>query len=116
MTGNVGEPYIYGRDRQSWVLGTNEQMMSRLLGSKEFAVLTALNTGPSYGEEIRRSLGLTYVLGKELDRMEHKGLVTSQWSDPLPQAGGRSRRIYCITKAGRTALRETWTFYSRRVI
>ena len=39
-----------------------------------------------------------------LDRMEEKGLVRSWMGEATPQRGGRSKRYYALTQAGRTAL------------
>ena len=40
-----------------------------------------------------------------LERLEAKGCVRSRMSQPLPERGGRSRRYYTVTPAGRAALR-----------
>ncbi len=39
-----------------------------------------------------------------LNRLTKKGLVTSYLTDPLPERGGRPRRIYQLTPKGRKAL------------
>jgi len=39
-----------------------------------------------------------------LDRMEDKGIVRSRLGDPTPQRGGRAKRYFALTKAGRAAL------------
>lgn len=50
------------------------------------------------------SFGAVYV---PLHRLEKKGLVKSSFDDPTPVRGGRSRRIYTVTPAGKKALAET---------
>jgi len=40
-----------------------------------------------------------------LRRMEQKGLLASEMSDPTPERGGKARRCVRITKKGREALR-----------
>jgi PadR family transcriptional regulator, regulatory protein PadR len=39
-----------------------------------------------------------------LDRMEDKGIVSSRLGDATPQRGGRAKRYFVVTKAGRAAL------------
>jgi PadR family transcriptional regulator PadR len=39
-----------------------------------------------------------------LDRLEDKGMVRSWLGDPTPQRGGRAKRYFALTKAGRVAL------------
>jgi PadR family transcriptional regulator, regulatory protein PadR len=49
------------------------------------------------------SVGAVYTT---LQRLKDKGLVTSEASEPLPVRGGRSRRQFTITSAGRRAIRD----------
>ena len=49
------------------------------------------------------SLGAVYVT---LDRLEEKGFVSSQLSDPTPERGGRAKRCYRVEGAGERALQE----------
>lgn len=49
------------------------------------------------------SFGAVYV---PLHRLEKKGFVKSAFADPTPVRGGRSKRIYRITEAGKKALAE----------
>ena len=53
----------------------------------------------SYGRPI--SAGAVYVV---LERMEKKGFTTSTWREPTNERGGRRKRMYVITAAGRMAL------------
>ena len=46
-----------------------------------------------------------------LERLEVKGLVRSTMGDPLPERGGRARRYFTVTAAGRRVLA-----HSRRVL
>ncbi len=88
-------------------------MSAPSLGSLELAVLLSvvrLGDG-AYGLAIRRdlsartqrdhSVGATYTT---LQRLEEKGFLTSRTSDPLPVRGGRSRRLFAVTGAGRKAI------------
>lgn len=84
------------------------------MGSLELAVLLAVaGDGEAYGLAIRRevsrrlqhdySVGAVYTT---LERLERKGLVRSRISEPLPVRGGRSRRLFRVTRAGERALRD----------
>jgi DNA-binding PadR family transcriptional regulator len=42
-----------------------------------------------------------------LDRLQNKGLVTSDLGDPTPERGGRAKRYFRITAAGLRSVRET---------
>ncbi len=55
------------------------------------------------------------TLYKALGRLNDRGLVSATWEDPeLAEAAGRPRRkIYRITAAGTTALREARTTQAR---
>ena|SRR2546422_5404065 len=50
------------------------------------------------------NLGSIYVT---LERLEEKGFVGSTFSDPIPERGGRSRRIFRLMPAGQRALQES---------
>ena len=52
-----------------------------------------------------RSLNISAVHAV-LKRLEEKGLVTSEMSDPTNERGGRRKRIFNLTAAGRRALTE----------
>jgi DNA-binding PadR family transcriptional regulator len=84
-------------------------------GSLQLAVLMAVATlgDEAYGLGVRRevsdlrdheySVGAIYTT---LSRLEEKGLLESWETEPRPERGGRSRRQYELTAAGRSALRE----------
>jgi DNA-binding PadR family transcriptional regulator len=86
------------------------------LGEFELVVLlAALRLGDSDAhavaivDEIHRQTGrkvaraAVYVT---LQRLEKKGLVTTRLGDPLPQRGGKPRRLVHVEEAGLTAVRE----------
>ena len=50
------------------------------------------------------ALGAVYVT---LDRLEDKGLISSWLSDPTPERGGRSKRLYRLEALGERALEES---------
>ena len=44
------------------------------------------------------------ALYTSLDRLEQKGFVASRMGEPTPERGGRAKRFFTVTKAGRAAL------------
>jgi PadR family transcriptional regulator PadR len=87
--------------------------MDASLGSLELAALLAVARlgDDAYGLAVRRdvsaqaaydySVGAIYTT---LQRLEDKGFIASRHSDPLPIRGGRSRRQFRLTAAGRKAI------------
>jgi PadR family transcriptional regulator, regulatory protein PadR len=85
------------------------------LGALELTVLLAVARlgEDAYGLAVRRdvsartrrdySVGAIYTT---LQRLEDKGFLTSRTTEPLPVRGGRARRQFRVTAAGRRALRE----------
>jgi DNA-binding PadR family transcriptional regulator len=79
------------------------------LGSFEHIVLLGLLrlSDQAYGVTVRKeieartgrevSIGAIYAT---LDRLEAKGYVKSQLSDPTPERGGRSKRFFRVTANG----------------
>jgi DNA-binding PadR family transcriptional regulator len=67
--------------------------------------------GEAYGMTIRRELaahtGREVAVGAiytALARLEARGLVESWLGDPTPERGGRAKRHYRVTAAGRRAV------------
>jgi PadR family transcriptional regulator PadR len=88
-------------------------MATPALGTLELAVVLAVVRlgDDAYGLAIRRDVsartGHDYSVGAvytTLHRLEEKGLVASSMTEPLPVRGGRARRQFTITAAGRRAL------------
>lgn len=84
------------------------------LGRLQLAVLVAVAKlgDDAYGLGVRREVsdvrGRDYSVGAiytTLSRLEEKGFLDSWETDPRPERGGRSRRQYEVTAAGRSALR-----------
>src|SRR5689334_2890468 len=50
------------------------------------------------------SVGSVYAA---LERLEDKGLVTSDLGDPTPERGGKAKRYFRVTSAGLRTVRET---------
>jgi PadR family transcriptional regulator len=84
------------------------------LGALELTILLAVARlgDDSHGLAVRRDVsartGHDYSVGAvytTLDRLEAKGLVASRRTAPLAVRGGRSRRQFRVTAAGRGAMR-----------
>ena len=94
-----------------------------LKGHLDGMILAVVATAPAHGyaviEELRRRSAGTFDLPEgtvypALHRLEAEGLLTSTWAS----AGGRKRRVYRLTRRGRSALeqrRREWTDFSRAV-
>ena len=88
--------------------------MKILSGNDEILLLAILSLkDDAYGATLMKHL--TTVTGKEwsigaiydpLYRLEKNGYIRSELSMPLPERGGRSKRVYKVTKVGIEALRE----------
>ena len=60
-------------------------------------------------EELKKITGETWALGAlfvTLDRMTRKGFVQSRFSKPIPERGGRRKRLYKMTSSAVEALNE----------
>jgi len=72
--------------------------------------------GVTIRQEIERRTGRPVSIGAvyaTLGRLGDKGLVSFRESDPLPVQGGRSRKYFRLTAAGRKALRHSATMLER---
>jgi PadR family transcriptional regulator, regulatory protein PadR len=86
------------------LLGHFEQKLMLVLASSEDEV-TGLGLADTLEQRTgkRPSPGAVYTA---LDRLESRGLIRSRLGDPLPQRGGKARRHYKLTAAGRAAARD----------
>lgn len=92
------------------------------LGEFEQIVLLAilrLKAG-AYGVSIRKEIHLHTrrvvapgALYTTLDRLEKKGMVVAVQGEPTPERGGRSKRFYEVTKAGRAQLIDAQRAYQK---
>jgi PadR family transcriptional regulator PadR len=94
-----------------------------LKGHLDGILLGVLEPGPGHGYAIIEALRVrsggqvdlaTGTVYPALHRLERAGLVQASWS----AAGGRRRRVYQLTPAGRRALdteRSTWRDFSAAV-
>jgi PadR family transcriptional regulator, regulatory protein PadR len=94
-----------------------------LKGHLDGLLLAALEAGPRHGYAVMEALRAgsegqvdlpTGTIYPALHRLERAGLVKGSWS----HAGGRRRRVYRLTAAGRRALaaeRSSWREFSAAV-
>ena len=90
-------------------------MKGTYLGELEELVLLAVGIlyknayGVAVMDEIEKQAGRTLNISAVhavLTRLEEKGLLTSQMSDPTQERGGRRKRIFLLTAAGKRTLEE----------
>lgn len=90
-------------------------MKGTYLGEFEEVVLlaVAIRTTDAYGaavvNEIEQQLGRSVNLGSvhtALNRLEEKGWVISEMGGITAERGGRRKRLFVVTTAGRKALEE----------
>lgn len=90
-------------------------MKGTYLGEFEEVVLlaVAIRSGDAYGaavvNEIEQQMGRSVNLGavhSALNRLQDKGLVSSEMGGITPERGGRRKRLYLVTAYGRRALEE----------
>ena len=80
---------------------------------EQIALLAILRLGhQAYGVPIRLDIeqrtGRAVTVGalyRTLDRLEDKGYISSAFSDPTPERGGRSKRYFTVRARGLRALR-----------
>jgi PadR family transcriptional regulator PadR len=94
-----------------------------LKGHVDFLLLATLRDGPLHGyavvEKLRGASDGAFDLAEgtvypALYRLESAGLLASKWTT----AGGRRRRVYQLTRRGRTELtreRKEWSKFSNAV-
>ncbi len=72
------------------------------LGDRAYGVTVRQEIEARTGREA--SIGAIYAT---LDRLESKGYVKSQFGEPTPERGGRSKRFFRITAKGTSAVNRT---------
>jgi PadR family transcriptional regulator, regulatory protein PadR len=88
---------------------------------EQITILAILRLGDeAYGVSIRREIvacarrnvspGALYTT---LDRLEKKGAVVSREGAPTPERGGRAKRFYAVTAAGKGQLVEAQRSFQR---
>ena len=91
-------------------------MKGTYLGELEELVLLTVGVlykdayGVAVMDEIERQTGRSLNISAVhtvLKRLEDKNLVTSKMGDPTSERGGRRKRLFLLTAAGKRALEET---------
>ncbi len=91
-------------------------MTKTTLGELETLVLLAVARRPddayavTVREEIQQRAGREMTRGTvyvTLDRLLRKGFLESSMGDPTPQRGGKARKYFRVTPAGRAVLGES---------
>src|ERR1700722_5644708 len=75
------------------------------LGENAYGLPIAREIAVKGGREV--SLGSIYAT---LDRLETKGLVSSELGEPTPERGGRAKKYFRVTAKGVREVRETQRF------
>ena len=84
-----------------------------LLGELEQLVIMALLRlnneahAPAVVDEIITRTGISFTRGTiyvALDRLDQKGYLSSYFSEPIAERGGKAKRLFSVTKDGRKAL------------
>ena len=91
--------------------------MKLLTRAEEYILLAVFKLGEdAYSIPIREKLiditGKNWSLGAiymPLERLEKRRLLTSHFSEKTPERGGRHKRIYELTEAGKESLREIYS-------
>lgn len=78
------------------------------LGDEAYGVLVRQEISTRTARDV--SIGAIY---STLDRLEGKGFVTSALGESTPERGGRAKRYFALTAAGRKALEESQSALAR---
>lgn len=98
--------------------------MSDVLSELEVLALAALMRlgSEAYGvtvrDDILKRTGRSVSIGslyKALQRLEDRGLATSEVGDPTPERGGRARKLIHVTAEGREALAASVASFHRMI-
>ena len=100
-------------------------MKTHSLGEFEQIVLLAILRlrdnayGVSIRDEIKARTGRDASPGAmytTLDRLERKGMVTSQFGEPTAERGGRAKRYYRVKAAGHSAVARAQSAYRQLLV
>ena len=86
---------------------------------EQYVLLCLIRLGrEAYGvpihQEIEERLGRSVSIAtiySALDRLEKDGLIDSHLSDPLPERGGRAKRLFRLSSEGAVALHQSHRVY-----
>ncbi len=100
-----------GAMKRTGYLGELEQMILLAvlqLNGEAFGTNVLQELSDRVGRTVSR--GALYVT---LDRLEEKGMLSSQLGDPTPRRGGKPKRYLTVTPAGLAALRRSRNAWMR---
>jgi PadR family transcriptional regulator PadR len=96
-----------------------------VLTTVEWLLLAAImrNDNSAYGSvifdtatELARPIKVAYgSLYPTLERLERRGFLSSSFSEPTPERGGRSRRYFNVTASGKKAMKRS-EMLARRIV
>ena len=86
------------------ILGELEQMVLMAVLRLDDAYPVSVRNEINERTGVDLSRGTIYVT---LHRLEQRGLVRSTLGDPTPERGGKAKRCFTVTSAGREELRES---------
>lgn len=75
--------------------------------------------GVSIREEIAARAGRKISPGAlytTLDRLEKKGMLASRTGEPTAERGGRAKRFYAVTRAGKARIAEAQSAFQKMLI
>ena len=78
------------------------------LGDRAYGVPISLEISQRTGREV--ALGSVYAA---LERLEQKGLVSSELGEPTTERGGRAKKYFHVTGKGLREVRETKRVFSQ---
>jgi PadR family transcriptional regulator PadR len=102
-------------DKNYVVYIIGEKMATKFISRSEEYLLLAVwrlkdnAYGVAIRDQIMNATGKSWAYGAlfvMLSRLEKKGYLTSQFTDPSPQRGGKSKRIFQLTPLGTKTLKE----------
>ena len=80
-------------------------------GDQAYGVVIRRDVAASRGTDV--SSGAVYTT---LERLERRGLLSSRQGDPSEVRGGRPRRYYRLTRAGRAAIDTNYSAVARLAV
>jgi DNA-binding PadR family transcriptional regulator len=92
------------------ILGELEQMVLMAVLRLDDAYPVSVRNEIEARAGVELSRGTIYVT---LHRLEQRGLVQSRLGDPTPERGGKAKRCFTVTAAGKRALRVSQTALRR---